>query len=102
MRAALASATAPVTAVLSSLNGEHLFAKEWGVAARRNHRLLAEDAPVVHPAEHHGDPGAASGALLAGLAAIGLTRGAYGPSALVWAASDGPARGAARFERSAT
>lgn len=94
VRDALAGA-AHVTTVLAGMNGEYLAAKEWGVAARRNHRSFAAEATTLCPAESYGDAGAATGALLVALAAVGLARGAFRGAALAWAASDGEARGAA-------
>ncbi len=94
VRSALGGST-NVGTVLSGMNGEYLGAKEWGVAVRRNHRALAQDAITVCPAEHHGDAGAATGALLLALGAVGLARGVYSRNVLAWAASDHAPRGAA-------
>jgi 3-oxoacyl-[acyl-carrier-protein] synthase-1 len=101
VRDALAGA-AGVRTALTGLNGESQGAKEWGVAARRSARAFAQDMDVVHPAECYGDPGAACGALLLTLGAVGLARGVYAGDVLAWSASDGPARGAALLRRRAT
>lgn len=93
VHAALAGATSPVRHVWAGLNGESWSAKEWGIAARRAHRALAPDARTHHPAECFGDTGAALGAMLLALAAMGRR----GPS-LVWSLSEGGLRGAARLE----
>jgi 3-oxoacyl-[acyl-carrier-protein] synthase-1 len=100
VQTALAGATAPVGAVWADLNGEAWTAREWGLAARRSHRSIAPDAAVHHPAEFYGHPGAAAGAMLLTLAAMGLYRGVAVGSSLVWGLSDGGLRGAARLERS--
>ncbi|MBK6533437.1 MAG: hypothetical protein IPF99_28760 [Deltaproteobacteria bacterium] len=98
VQTALADATAPVREVWADLNGESWSGREWGLAARRSHRWMAPEAAVVHPAEYFGDPGAASGAMLLTLAAVGLYRGiSRGPS-LVWGLAETGSGGAARLE----
>ncbi len=98
MRAALAGANgAKVRTVLGSLNGENFGAKEWGVAAMRNQDGFAPDHRFEHPADCFGDLGAAVGPVLLGLAALGLRAGWLPGPALVWCASEGRQRGAARL-----
>nr|MBK7069176.1 hypothetical protein [Deltaproteobacteria bacterium] len=93
-------AATPVREVWCDLNGEAWTAREWGLAARRCHRWMAPEVEVRHPAEFFGDPGAAAGAMLLTLAAVGLYRGTSRGPSLVWSRSDAGLRGAARLERS--
>lgn len=95
VRGALEAASHPVSTVLAGLNGEYLVAREWGVAARRAQDRLAGDVAVSHPVECFGDPGAALGAMLLALGAIGVGRATERLPVLVWSASDGATRGAA-------
>ena len=81
------SVRAPIQRIYAGLNGEHFFAKEWGVARIRHDRWFAPAAAIEHPADCYGDAGAATGALLLALAERALRRGSPGPS-LVWASSD--------------
>ncbi len=98
MRTALEGANGiPVRTVLGSLNGENFGAKEWGVAAMRNKDGLAEDHRFEHPADCFGELGAAVGPVLLGLAALGMRAGWLPGPALVWCASEGRQRGAARL-----
>ena len=78
----------PFASVWSSMNGESHWAREWGVAFLRSRDAFAESHAMNHPADCFGDAGAASGALLAGLASLDATRG----PALVYASSDYGAR----------
>ena len=78
--------------VLTGLNGEGLFAKEWGVAAIRSRDHFADDTILEHPADCLGDTGAASGLLLIALAAHWALHDP-GP-VLVWTASDHAPRAA--------
>lgn len=73
--------------IYAGLNGEGLFAKEWGVAHIRNCDHFPPDARLEHPADCLGDTGTASGLLLTILAALDPRRSAAAPT-LVWAASD--------------
>ncbi len=72
--------------VYAGLNGEGLFAKEWGVAAIRNRDHLPDDCRLEHPADCLGDTGAASGLLLGVLAALELCLRPV--PTLVWTTSD--------------
>ncbi|HEX9886360.1 MAG TPA: hypothetical protein VGA70_07715 [Longimicrobiales bacterium] len=82
----------PFQQVLSSMNGERYWSKEWGVAAVRSAALLAEGHELVHPADCYGDAGAAAGPLLVGLGAQGIAAGRRPAPILVTASSDGPER----------
>jgi len=93
---ALEAAGSPIVrTVLSSLNGESFGGKEWGVAQIRNAAAFAEDFRFEHPADCYGDPGAAAGPILLGLAAAAIRDGLLPDPALVWCASDGEDRAAA-------
>lgn len=87
---------AAIGTVFASFNGESFGAKEWGVAALRSAAALGDGYRLEHPAECFGDVGAAFGPLLIGLAQIGMTKSYLQGDALVFCASDGPARGAVR------
>lgn len=84
--------------VLCDLNGESYRAFEWGVVQARVG--LGDVGRLVLPALGLGDVGAATFGVLASSVAAAFARG-YAPAdeALVWAASDGPLRGAARLTR---
>lgn len=84
---------APVRSVFSSMNGESHWAKEWGVSAIRCQGPLDAACEVCHPADVHGDTGAATGALLVALAALAARRDAPSPS-LVYASADHGGRAA--------
>lgn len=78
----------PIEEVYSSMNGENHWAKEWGVAFMRNQSSFNPEHSMFHPAECFGDSGAASGILLAGIAAIGINNGASNSPVLVTCSSD--------------
>lgn len=93
LRAALDAApeavsTAKVGCVYAGLNGESHWGKEWGVAQIRCADRLGDPLRVEHPADCCGDPGAALGPLMLGLAALDLARGRIDGACLVWTASD--------------
>lgn len=67
-------APSDVGAVLADLDGEFHRAKEWSLAETRC-LGSAEARELVHPADCYGAVGAASGAVLLGIAAVGLARG---------------------------
>jgi uncharacterized protein (TIGR02270 family) len=79
--------------VLSDLNGESYRAKEWAVAELR----VFSEAPTkhLHPADCFGDVGAAMGAALLGLAAVGIWRRVTTTPVMVLASSEGPERAVA-------
>lgn len=97
VQAALPDDASPARSLWLGLNGESWNAREWGVAARRCHGLIAEGAAVRHPVECFGDPEAALGAMQLALAATFLRRGWSEGPALVWNFSDDGLRGAARL-----
>ncbi len=83
-----------VQTVLASFNGENFFAKEWGVAFLRNHDSFEEKLRIEHPADCYGDPGAAAGPLLAGLATIGMQKKYIKEPCIVFCSSENEKRGA--------
>jgi 3-oxoacyl-[acyl-carrier-protein] synthase-1 len=88
LRIKLGDETDSVTATFAGFNGESFDAKQWGIALLRHKDFFDPAMRVYHPADCFGDTGAATGALLAALAARALsTKQTAGP-ALVWAASD--------------
>lgn len=83
-----------IRAVYSSLNGEHFWAKEYGVAYLRNKQYFHEEVKLEHPMDCFGDLGSATGPVLLGLAAEDLlSRMSLGTN-LVYSSSDGPWRAA--------
>jgi 3-oxoacyl-[acyl-carrier-protein] synthase-1 len=78
----------PLECVYAGLNGESHWAKGWGVSHIRNARFFAEALRMEHPADCMGDPGAALGPIMLGLAADRQARGLDQTPALVWCASD--------------
>lgn len=94
-RTALANAPGQtIQTIYSSMNGEHHWAKELGVAQTRNSHSIAEDVKIEHPADCLGDTGAAAGAVLVGLAALDLQKGWRKGPALVYCSSDHAPRAA--------
>ncbi len=95
MKVAISQADAPrIATIYSSMNGEHFWAKEYGVAVTRNRTALEEHVRHEHPAEFYGDVGAASGPLLVGLAAENFAHSESGCHCLVCCSSDNEFRGA--------
>lgn len=89
----------PVRSVWAGLNGENFNAKEWGTAFLRSRERFAEPLRTEHPVDCFGDPGAALGLLLLGIAAAGIAEGKVEEPALVWCSSDHEERGAALVRR---
>ena len=85
----------PVRTVWAGFNGENLNAKEWGTAFLRSKPKFAEELRTEHPVDCFGDPGAALGLLLVGIAAHGLAEGTVEGPALIWCSSDHEERAAA-------
>jgi len=83
-----------VANIYSSMNGEHFWAKEFGVAQLRNSHYLAPDCQVHHPADCYGDLGTATGPVLISLAAQDLLNSKQQHSSLVYCSSDCQMRGA--------
>ena len=71
-----------------AMNGENHWAKELGVAYIRNSTAFDPAYGTHHPADCIGDTGAASGAILTIMAAIGISRGYRQSPALVTCSSD--------------
>jgi len=88
------SGPGPVRCVYADLNGEGLWAKEWGVTYLRAREHFVEEPQMEHPAENVGDIGAASGALMVEFAARGLFEGYRQGPVLVWCPSAREKRGA--------
>ncbi|MEN6320469.1 MAG: beta-ketoacyl synthase N-terminal-like domain-containing protein [Syntrophaceae bacterium] len=78
----------PMHEVYSAMNGENIWAKEWGVAFLRNRNAFDAGYQMHHPADCIGDTGAASGIILTILAAIGFQKGYRQSPALVTCSSD--------------
>ena len=78
----------PVKDVLTSVNGENHWAKEWGVVYTRNQAGFAPDHGFHHPADCIGDTGAASGIILINLAAVGIKNKYFSSPTLVTCSSD--------------
>jgi len=85
---------APISCVYSSMNGEHFWAKEYGVAMLRNKQSMQEDVTHEHPMDAFGDLGAASGAVLVALAGLSLAQAGKPATNLVYCSSDSAQRGA--------
>ena len=86
--ASLAGAAAPVEEVYASMNGESYWAREYGVARLRSRERFAEGHGLHHPADCHGDTGAAAGPIMTALAALGIASGHARPPCLVYGSSD--------------
>jgi 3-oxoacyl-[acyl-carrier-protein] synthase-1 len=85
---AAAAPSTPIATVFASFNGEHYWAKEWGVARMRWAKHFDAEHAMEHPAEVFGDLGAAHGAVMTALAAHGVHHGVFRGPALVYASSD--------------
>lgn len=82
-----------ISTVFSSMNGEHYWAKEFGVAmTRSSHRLI--NFKHEHPADCFGDLGAAAGGALITLAALNCLASSTPTNALVCTSSDSAYRAA--------
>jgi 3-oxoacyl-[acyl-carrier-protein] synthase I len=77
-----------IAAVFSDLNGEFFRAKEWGYAELRCFGNLNDSRQLWHPADCLGSVGAASGAVLINLAAVGLSRRWISKYAMVFCSDD--------------
>lgn len=86
-----------IRTVYTSMNGEHHWAKEYGVAMIRNAPHFHEKVKTEHPADCYGDLGAATGSALIGLAAEQLFE-QKGAACLVYGASDNGWRAATLME----
>jgi len=93
------SHTQPVDVIYSSMNGEHFWAKEHGVACLRNKHFLSDNVVTEHPADCYGDLGAATGTVLIGVAAIHLLQNSRTTNQLVYASADTRQRAAMVMEK---
>lgn len=78
----------PIGCVYASFNGERYWAKEFGVAMLRQRSRFDENHQMEHPAECFGDLGTAHGAVMLGLACLGIKHGYRRSPALVYSSSD--------------
>lgn len=85
---ASAKPPAPIECVYVSFNGEHYWAKEFGVAILRNREHFADPHRTEHPAECFGDLGAAHGAAMLALAALDAKKAGAKAVTLVSSSSD--------------
>lgn len=86
--------TDKIKILYSSMNGEHFFAKEHGVAMVRNRALLEENMKIEHPADCFGDIGAAFGPAMAGISAVHLLNNHIASPCIVCCSSDHEQRAA--------
>ncbi len=96
-RYAIANANVKITglsisSLYSSMNGESMAAKEYGVAVTRNQSSLAKDIQHHHPADCFGDIGAAFAPVLTGI--IASHKRPVKQATLVYCSSDTQLRGA--------
>jgi 3-oxoacyl-[acyl-carrier-protein] synthase-1 len=83
-----------IHSVYQTMNGEAYWAKELGVAMTRNSKRFSNQLKQQHPADCYGDIGAASAAVLIGLAALDLTTQESNTAHLISCSSDLQYRGA--------
>ena len=88
-----------VKTVYAGFNGENFFAKEWGVACLRNQEFIMGDCRMEHPVDSFGDSGAALGALMTGLSAMGLSKNKIDGPCVVWCSSDYGMRSALTIDK---
>ena len=88
-----------IDAIYSCMNGEHYWAKEYGVAYLRNKQKFIDQVRTEHPADCYGDLGAATGLALIALAAEDLHSSKSESRHLVYSSSDYSARGALVIEK---
>lgn len=88
-----------ISNIYSSLNGEHFWAKELGVAQLRNKKSFRDDVQVEHPVDCFGDLGAASAPVLISIAAQDLLNNNDATAHLVYSSSDSAKRGAIVVEK---
>jgi len=85
---------APVKTIYSSINGEFLGSKEFGVANIRNRESIDQDCVTQHPADCFGDIGAATFPTMIALSAMGIGKEYLQQPVLCYASSDTQQRGA--------
>ncbi len=88
-----------IKTIYSSMNGEHHWAKEYGVAFIRNSDHFHDPVNIEHPADCYGDLGSATAPVLIALAADDLLKRPGLATHLVYSSSDGAARAAVRVEK---
>jgi 3-oxoacyl-[acyl-carrier-protein] synthase I len=88
-----------VHSIYSSMNGENIWAKEYGVASLRNKRAFKDPVRFEHPADCYGDLGSATSAILIALAAEHLFKSTDAKTHLVYSSSDTAKRGAVVVEK---
>ena len=88
-----------VSRIYSSMNGEHYFAKEYGVSVIRNSSSIETEYKIFHPADSWGDIGAATGVGLIALSAAHLFKTQDNLCHLIYTSSDGQNRAAVCVER---
>lgn len=88
-----------ISHIFSSMNGEHHWAKELGIATVRNKSALYHDVQIQHPADIFGDTGAATSTMLICLAAKSLLSDKNAKSNLVYSSSDHEKRAALILEK---
>jgi|CXWL01.1.fsa_nt_gi 3-oxoacyl-[acyl-carrier-protein] synthase-1 len=93
--ASVPSASEPARTVYAGFNGESFWSKEWGVTYLRSKNKFDEPLRMEHPVDCFGDPGAALGPLMIGLATVGMQKGYLKGPSLIWCSSDREPRGAA-------
>lgn len=88
-----------ISRIYSSMNGEHHWAKELGVAQLRHRHAFSDNCAVFHPADCWGDLGAATAPALMSLAFMDLADCDPGSTCLVYSSSDDAPRGAVVMEK---
>lgn len=86
--------TGKIKNLFSSMNGEHLFAKEHGVAIVRNSDRLEEGMRIEHPADCFGDIGAAFAPVAVGILAVYLINRKLPSPSVICCSSDKAPRAA--------
>ena len=74
--------------IFCDLNGEHYRSKEWGLAEIRCFDSNKSEYNLWHPADCHGNPGAAASGVLATIAAEGIAKQWLEKQVLVFASDD--------------
>lgn len=77
-----------INVLYSSMNGEHFFAKEHGVALTRNRNGFEDNMQVEHPADCFGDLGAAFAPVMLGVSTTDLLETHISSPCMVCCSSD--------------
>jgi len=86
---ALQNYTGPeIATIYASMNGEHHWAKECGVALLRNKPHFQDAVTVEHYADCYGDLGAATASVLAGIITEKIKKGQSNAPSLIYCSSD--------------